>query len=82
MEQIRYPKRDEEQRERNSKSNKNLSEPTTITYNDDDFAPETASPIESDLTLPPRSEIDVEEEPAVALVHRKQHRLAVIHERF
>ena len=45
MEQTRGPKIDKEQRERNAEINKNLSEPTTITFNDDDFAPEPASPI-------------------------------------
>ena len=82
MEQTREPERDEKQRDRNAKTNENLREPTTITFNIDDFSPKPASPIESYFTLPPISESDIEEDHAVALVHCKQHNLAVIHEHF
>ena len=51
----REPEREEEQRERNATINDNPREPTTISFNDDDFSSEPASPIESDFTLPPRS---------------------------
>ena len=56
--------------------------PTTITFNEYDFAPDPASPIESDFTLPPSGKSDIEENPAVALVHCKQHKLSVLHEIF
>ena len=79
MEQTTETERDEEQRECNDKINKNLSEPTTNNFNDDYFAPETACPIESDFTLPPSSKSDIEEDPDVVLVHRKQHKLDVLH---
>ena len=82
VEQTGYSERDEEQRERNAKINENLREPTTITFNNNDFAPEPGSPIESDFTLPPSSESATEEDPDVALVHRKQYKLAILHERF
>ena len=82
MDQKRDPERDEEQREFNYNINKNLSEPTTITFNDDDFAHDPASPIESDFTLLPSSESDIEEDPDVTLIHRKQHKLAVLYENF
>ena len=82
MEQIREPERDEEQRERNAKSNQNLSEPTTNNFNNDDFASEPASLIESYFTLTTSSESYIEEDPAVALVHHNQHKLALLHECF
>ena len=69
MEQTRDPERDKEQTERNAKINKNLSEPTTINFNDNDFAPEPASPIESGFSLLSSSERDIEEDPVAALVH-------------
>ena len=68
--------------ERNDKINQNLSEARTITFNDNYFAPEPVSPIESDFTLPHSSKSDIEEYPAVALVHRKQQNLDVLHECF
>ena len=68
----REPERDEEQRERNATINENPRDPTTISFNDDDFASEPASPIEYNFTLPPSSKSAIEEDPAIALVHRKQ----------
>ena len=79
---LREPERDEEQRERNATIDDNPREPMTILFNDDDFASEPASPIESYFTLPPSSKSAIEEDPAIALVHRKQNKLAVLHERF
>ena len=78
----REPERDKEQRERNATINDNPREPTTISFNDNFFASEPASPIESDFTLPPSSKRAIEEDPTITLVHRKQHKLAVLHERF
>ena len=43
----REPERDEEQRERNDTIDDNPREPTTISFNDDDFASEPVSSIES-----------------------------------
>ena len=51
-------------------------------FNNDYFGPEPVYPIESDFTLPPSSKRAIEEDPAIALVHRKQHKLAVLHECF
>ena len=82
MEQTRGTERDEEQRERNAKIYQNLSEVTTINFNDNAFAPEPASPIESDFTLLPSSETDIEEYLDITLVHCNHHKLAVLHERF
>ena len=82
MEETREPERDKEQREHNAKINKNLSDPKTISFNGNDFATEPTSPIESDFTLPPSSKSDIEEDFFVALVYRKQHKLALLHERF
>ena len=59
-----------------------MSDPTTITFNYDYFSPEPVSPIESDFTLLPSSKSDIEEDPAFALVHLNQHKLAVLRERF
>ena len=82
MEQTREPERYEEQREVNDDTNKNLSDPTTLTFNNDDFSHEPAFPIESDFTLPSRRKIDTEEDTAVALTHHNQHKLAALCERF
>ena len=43
MEQTREPERYEEQREVNDDTNKNLSDPTTLTFDNDDFSHEPAS---------------------------------------
>ena len=82
MEQTTEPERDEEQRECNDKINKNLSEPTTITFDNNDFAPEPASPIKQYFSFLPSIESDIEQDLAAALVHSKQHKLAVLRERF
>jgi hypothetical protein len=55
-------------------------EPDQVPYDDGDFSVDTAQPIEAAFEVPPTS--NVEEDPQVAIVRRKQHRLAVIHEKF
>ena len=79
---LRETKRDKEQRESNATIDDNPREPTTILFNDNDFASEPASPIESYFTFLPSSESAIEEDPAIALVYCKQHKIAVLHERF
>ena len=60
----------------------NPRDPKAITFSDNDFASELSVPIESDFTLPTGTGITVEEDPAIDLVHRKQHKLAALHESF
>ena len=60
IEQTRDTERNKEQRECNAEINENLREPITITLDNDDFAPDPTSPIESDFTLLPSSKRDIE----------------------
>ena len=60
----------------------NPREPEDIPLSVDDFTSDTLTPIASDFTLPPETGINIEEYPAIALVHRKQHKLADLQDRF
>ena len=62
--------------------NENPREPEASPFSNNDFTSEPSDTIESEFTLPPGTVIALEEDLAIALVRRKQHKLAVLHERF
>ena len=65
-----------------SQSQESTKEPTilTIPYEERDFEPLSATPITTNFTLHPATK-PLEDDPQVAMIRRKQHRLAVSHER-